>query len=304
MFGQNEIVGKKFFKDAAKDTLTVTSLFFTLQGEGPYGGMPALFIRLAKCNLQCQFCDTFFDSGDVLSFAEIENRIQSTIHTYWEDKDKCVPDWAASPVSVIPEVGEARDRYEHPGVVLVITGGEPLLQDNLTAFLRRQEDLFREVQIESNGLLNTVVPDYVTLVCSPKCLEKDGVAVRYLEPSKTILERADCLKFVMTADQASPYSSIPDWAFEWRHMNPGKEIYVSPMNMYLTVPQKAKELRALRQGEITFMERSTVDEVVSFWEPGLFDMKQNQANHEYVARYCMDHGLRMNMQLHLFASLA
>ena len=33
-------------------------------------------------------------------------------------------------------------------------------------------------------------------------------------------------------------------------------------------------------------------------------MKQNQANHEYVARYCMDHGLRMNMQLHLFASLA
>jgi organic radical activating enzyme len=64
MFGTNEIVGKKYFADAPADSLFVTSMFFTLQGEGPYSGMPALFIRLAKCNLDCSFCDTFFDDGD------------------------------------------------------------------------------------------------------------------------------------------------------------------------------------------------------------------------------------------------
>ena len=41
MFGTNEIIGKKFFKDAPKDSLFVTSMFFTLQGEGPYSGQPA-----------------------------------------------------------------------------------------------------------------------------------------------------------------------------------------------------------------------------------------------------------------------
>ena len=60
MFGTNEIIGKKYFKDAPAESLFVTSMFFTLQGEGPYAGMPALFIRLAKCNLVCSFCDTFF----------------------------------------------------------------------------------------------------------------------------------------------------------------------------------------------------------------------------------------------------
>jgi hypothetical protein len=36
MFGTNEIIGKKYFKDVKENTLMVTSMFFTLQGEGPY----------------------------------------------------------------------------------------------------------------------------------------------------------------------------------------------------------------------------------------------------------------------------
>jgi hypothetical protein len=43
---------------------------------------------------------------------------------------------------------------------------------------------------------------------------------------------------------------------------------------------------------------------ISFWEPGLLDLEKNQANHEYTARYCMDHGLTLNLQMHLYASLA
>ena len=133
-------------------------------------------------------------------------------------------------------------------------------------------------------------------------MEKDGVAVKYYAPSKTILDRADCLKFVMSADTTSPYNEVPEWAHEWKRQT-GKEIYCSPMNIYNTFPQKIKLLRA-EKGTITMAERSTVDEVISFWEPGLLDLAANQANHEYTARYCMDYGFKLNLQMHLYASLA
>lgn len=291
MFGTNEIIGKKYFKDAPVDSLFVTSMFFTLQGEGPYAGQPALFIRLAKCNLDCSFCDTFFDDGDWMTFDEIEKKMYATINDFWNKQGKATPMWANNGFN------------SYPGVVLVMTGGEPLLQENITEFMRQQLTRFRAVQVESNGIPETEVPEGVTLVCSPKCIEKNSVAIKYLTPSNTILDRADCLKFVMTADADSPYNNIPDWAHEWKRANPHKEIYCSPMNVYNSFPQKIKLLRA-EKGTITMAERSTVDEVISFWEPNLLDLKANQANHEYTGRYCVEHGLKLNLQMHLYASLA
>lgn len=301
MFGTNEIVGKRFFKDAPKDSLLVTSMFFTLQGEGPYAGLPALFIRLAKCNLNCRMCDTFFDQGDWMTFEQIETKVQNTIHDHWTSQGKEVPQWVA-PNTLQTGVTKFGP---YPGIILVITGGEPLLQDNLNVFLIRQIDSgYKEVQIESNGLLNTRIPGYVKLVCSPKCAEKDGKAIKYLEPSQTMLERADCLKFVMCADQDSPYSKVPDWAHEWKKIT-GDEVYVSPMNIYNEVPQQAKILRLTKaDGKLSMHERSTVDEVISWWTPGLLDNKANQINHEYAARYCLENGFRLSLQQHLYCSLA
>ena len=292
MFGTNEIVGKKYFKDAPADSLFVTSMFFTLQGEGPYAGMPALFIRLAKCNLDCSFCDTFFDDGDWMTYDEIEAKMSQTILEYWNQRDP----FAQAPIWV------TRDGATFPNIVLVMTGGEPLIQENISEFMRRQLSVFKEVQVESNGIPDTVVPEGVTLVCSPKCVEKNGVAIKYYAPSKTILDRADCLKFVMSADPASPYSQVPDWALDWRDRT-GKQIYCSPMNVYNSFPQRIKLLRA-EKGTITMQERSTVDEVISFWEPGLLDLAANQRNHEYTGQYCVENGLRLNLQQHLYASLA
>ena len=295
MFGTNEIIGKKYFKDAPKNSLFVTSMFFTLQGEGPYAGQPALFIRLAKCNLDCSFCDTFFDDGDWMTFEQIETKIHNTICGYFNnEKGIAAPDWA---------LNKTRIGKLYPNIVLVMTGGEPLLQENISAFMQYQQKMyFKAVQVESNGIPDTVVPEGVTLVCSPKCMEKDGKAVKYYAPSKTILDRADCLKFVMSADTESPYNNVPQWAHDWK-VKTGKDIYCSPMNIYNSFPQKIKLLRA-EKGEITMTERSTVDEIISWWEPGLLDMEKNESNHKYVGQYCMQHGFKMQMQIHLFASLA
>jgi len=101
MFGTNEIIGKKYFKDAPERSLFVTSMFFTLQGEGPYAGMPALFIRLTKCNLDCSFCDTFFDDGEWMTFEELERKAHETITGFWLDKGKLVPEWAVPAIDMV-----------------------------------------------------------------------------------------------------------------------------------------------------------------------------------------------------------
>jgi organic radical activating enzyme len=284
MFGTNSITGKKFFKDAPADSLYVTSMFFTLQGEGPYAGMPALFIRLGKCNLACSFCDTFFDDGNWMNPLEIATAMHFAKLAHWNDRS--VPKWA----------------HGNDNIVLVITGGEPLLQSNLSAFLDRQSTNFKAVQIETNGTIDQRISSEITVVCSPKCSEKNGKAVKYLAPSQFILDRADCLKFVMSSDPTSPYNEVPEWAHVWRQET-GKEIYCSPMNVYNDFPQKIKLLRA-EKGQITMAERSTVDEKINFFEPGLINMEAAQQNHEHTGKYCLDHGFRLNMQQHLFCNMA
>ncbi|ARB06149.1 QueE-like radical SAM domain [Dinoroseobacter phage vB_DshS-R5C] len=277
MFGHNEIVGKRAFPD--DDKLLVTSIFVTMQGEGPFSGMPAVFVRLAKCNLACSFCDTYFDSGDWLTFDEL---------------DTCIDDllWDASPVL---------DKEDY---VLIITGGEPMLQKALVPYLYSQDRKWRHVQIESNGIIVQDIPAAVTLVVSPKCLEKDGRATRYIKPNPKMLERADHLKFVMESNGNSPYSKLPDWAFEWARgdEHSSTDIFVSPMNVYNRAPKQAKVDRLTNQ--TTLRDRSEIEEVISFWEPGLLDLEVNRDNHEYTARYAVRHGLRFQVQAHLYAGLA
>jgi 7-carboxy-7-deazaguanine synthase len=298
VFGTNKIVGKAAFRGYAHNTLKVTSVFVTLQGEGPLGGIPVVFVRFSHCNLSCSFCDTMFEQGDVLDFNQLDTKIYEAVCSYFNDKGMSVPLWAMPSYRVM---SEAQSRFGPYGFALVITGGEPLLQNNLSTFLSDRMHQFSQIQIESNGTVAQDIPKGVILVCSPKCIEVEGKPVKYLKPTKTILERANCLKFVMSADQNSPYSQVPDWALT--KAREGLPVYVSPMNVYKQIPAKIRVLRA-KNTEVTMQERSTVDETVSFWEDGLLDMKANQENHEYAAQYCLTHGLRMNLQMHLYCSLA
>ena len=59
-----EFILKKILKieQHSGDFLDIQEIFPTLQGEGPFVGQGAIFIRLGGCNLKCNFCDTEFDS--------------------------------------------------------------------------------------------------------------------------------------------------------------------------------------------------------------------------------------------------
>lgn len=294
MFGANEIVGQKYFNQAPANQLYVTSMFMTLQGEGIFAGRPAFFIRLAKCNLACSFCDTFFDDGDWMTFDQIEAQIENTIDQFYHSIDTARPDWTNHG----PLMGIKKK------MVLVITGGEPTLQANLGAFLDRMKTIFENTQIESNGILHQpTIPIETTIVISPKCVEKNGVATRYIKPNINNMKVASCLKFVMEANRNSPYNDIPQWAHQWAKET-NRPVFISPMNVYNDQPAKSKQIRNNGSNRIEMKERSTVDEVISFWEPGLLDMESNQKNHEYVAEYCLRNGYIMNLQMHLYASLA
>lgn len=288
MFGKNSIVGKKYFENAG-DKVMVTSVFMTLQGEGPYRGEPAVFVRLSKCNLACSFCDTWFDSGDWLTLDELDKKIFDAIKSAYKDN---IPVWLFDP---------GRDKLSY-GCGLVITGGEPMLQKNIQDLLYRYDNVFKWTQIESNGTSHQLIPYGTTLVVSPKCSEKNGKPVKYLEPNKDVFARANCLKFVMNDDPESPYSSIPQWALEWKKQT-GKTIFVSPMNIYNKEPERNKS-QTLSVNDRSLEQRSVEDEVISFWSEGLLNMDQNKRNHEYTARYALEHGCVLNLQLHLYASLA
>ena len=56
----------------------INEIFYSVQGEGRYIGLPMAFIRLTGCNLKCKWCDTkyAFTKGDELTFIEILDRIK------------------------------------------------------------------------------------------------------------------------------------------------------------------------------------------------------------------------------------
>ncbi|MFO6447823.1 7-carboxy-7-deazaguanine synthase QueE [Erythrobacter sp. NE805] len=123
----------------ATDDTGGPEIFASLQGEGPSIGMPVAFVRLSRCNLACQWCDTAYTWR-----FEGDNR---------PHRDGLAYDRKANQVTLSPE--ETAARIAALGQKrLVITGGEPLLQaPALAAMLEHLPDM--SVEIETNG---TVAP--------------------------------------------------------------------------------------------------------------------------------------------------
>jgi 7-carboxy-7-deazaguanine synthase len=274
MFGKNELVSPTFFKNMAENELMVTSVFGTLQGEGPFSGEPAVFVRFSKCNRNCVFCDTWFDSGDILTFDQVLTKIHGAV-----DRE-------------VEANGINREAFMDR-LLVVITGGEPMLQKNLTAFLEFLHAQGLRTQVESNGDFLRPLPAETTLVVSPKANDNTG---RYGDIRPDVFGRANVLKFVLSSDPTNTHHDVPAFGYEFRKTKGPRSVYVSPMNVYNRAPDKVGNNASLEM-------RSEVDERISFWTEGLLDLKQLQANHEYAALLAMRHGFTLNLQMHLFASL-
>lgn len=134
MFGRNPVRGPE---PGDGSVLWVQEVFPTLQGEGPFAGRPAVFVRLGGCNLTCVWCDTDFESST----------------------------WRPT----LDELLAAVDAARPPACSLVVlTGGEPFRQPIgplVVALLARG----LHVQLETNGTLWQELPvEGVSLVVSPK----------------------------------------------------------------------------------------------------------------------------------------
>lgn len=239
MFGKNEIAGKMY---DIEGQLVVNDIFYTFQGEGPDAGRPAVFVRLAKCNLRCFFCDTEFESGTSLSALETFNRINK----------------------VMPGTCE----------LVVITGGEPLLQNiiPLVALLNVRRNV--SVAVETAG---TVHNEHLSswfdrarrihgniIVCSPKTPKI----------SPTIAMLTGAFKYIVRVGDTDPDDGLPNMSTQI----PGQSARIARPTI---VPCPPVYVQAMDEQ----------------------DAAKNLANVELAASIVLKFGYRLSVQTHKIAGV-
>lgn len=188
-------------------SLAVHHIFPTIQGEGPFAGTPAIFVRLYGCNLQCPACDTDYTSK--------QQQIQVT--------DLLFDILDATPMGWL--------KQSRPKPLIVITGGEPFRQ-NLVPLVQRAIESGYRVQIETNGTLWNpdmaalcgLYPQELTIVCSPKTGRlHDG-----------ILKHAKHFKYVVQSGHVTQSDGLPSDTMmkEGSVARPpaGATVYVQPLD--------------------------------------------------------------------------
>lgn len=101
--------------------MKINEIFYSIQGEGKWMGLPNIFIRTTGCNLRCSFCDTTYayETGEEMSIEEIINRIR-----------------------------------KHPCNYVCITGGEPLLQEAIVQLIDVLLEKKYVICLETNGSID------------------------------------------------------------------------------------------------------------------------------------------------------
>ncbi|NOX88704.1 MAG: radical SAM protein [Calditrichaeota bacterium] len=148
----------------AENILKVNEIFYSIQGESTYAGLPCVFIRLTYCNLRCAYCDTeyAFYEGEDLTFDQI------------------------------------LDRVKQFGCNLVeVTGGEPLVQKNALFLMTLLCDAGYEVLLETGGHIDiSRVDARVKRIMDIKC-PSGGEADKTLFSNIEHLRNSDQVKFVI-----------------------------------------------------------------------------------------------------------
>ena len=144
--------------------LTINEIFHSIQGESTRAGKPCVFVRLTGCDLRCSWCDT--------PYAFHEGRKRT--------------------------LDEVVDEVEQYGCELVeITGGEPLLQDDVYPLMQRLLDNGRTVLLETGGHRSiAAVPGGVIKIVDVKC-PASGESDRNDWTNLDVLSPHDEVKFVI-----------------------------------------------------------------------------------------------------------
>ena len=102
------------------ESLRISEIFYSLQGEARESGLPTVFVRLTGCPLRCTYCDSeyAFYGGERMSLAEILQKVQS-----------------------------------YPARYVCVTGGEPLAQPNCLPLLTALCDAGYQVSLETSGAM-------------------------------------------------------------------------------------------------------------------------------------------------------
>lgn len=153
--------------------LNVNEIFYSLQGEGGRAGEASIFIRLAKCNLACDFCDTDYERGVKMSLEEVFQQIEP-YGCKW----------------------------------IIWTGGEPTLQLTDDIVARFKENGYMQA-IETNGTRRVAKGiDYIT--CSPKQhFEKVRELIPEVDELRFPIQKGDALPDISVLPKTNRYLLSP-----------------------------------------------------------------------------------------------
>jgi 7-carboxy-7-deazaguanine synthase len=144
--------------------LTINEIFHSVQGESTFAGAPCVFVRLTACDLRCTWCDTPY--------------------AFTEGRKRSIAD-------VVDEV------VAHGCPLVEITGGEPLLQDDVYPLMAELRRRGMTVLLETGGHISVErVPEGVVKIVDIKC-PGSGESARNHWPNLELLSRVDEVKFVI-----------------------------------------------------------------------------------------------------------
>lgn len=155
--------------------MLVNEIFYSINGEGKLQGKPAVFVRFAKCNLSCKYCDTVYA--------------------------KVADD---SKVMTIDEIIKEIEKYKCKNVTL--TGGEPLLQTDIFKLVKALTKSNYTVDIETNGsILLHPLSNKAFYTMDIKC-PCSGNEESFEVENLNRLTKKDEVKFVVSDEKDLEYS--------------------------------------------------------------------------------------------------
>jgi 7-carboxy-7-deazaguanine synthase len=153
--------------------MVVTEIFKSIQGESTFAGLPCIFVRLTGCNLRCHWCDTAyaFHGGQKMTVDQVTARV-----------------------------------HQLGGKLVELTGGEPLLQDDVYLLTERLLAEEFRVLVETSGERPIGrLPQALIKVVDVKC-PASGEVEKFCLANLEALDRKDQIKFVILDEEDYRYA--------------------------------------------------------------------------------------------------